>query len=285
MAFTLLGGTALMCAAESPAAEHATNQADPGTSASAPAPTSAPATAPGPDASAGANDGGGAQGDGATGGDDASSVAGRPVTGPINYYQTSCARCHGAYGSGYLESFRKLSAEKLADRIAEMTEGPAQAPLDGEPLDQQIRLHKALQTGEPFVWIASQPEPDGTRIEVLPKTTLRLKTADGTSEIKVDRDHAMLPPLTRPATLIATRDGNTANVEVKPKKVTPARCKHGQHRPTRNRRHRCVDSHSLPRPAQLLHDRSPPPAAWRGRAWARACVGEGAGVRFPRRGR
>jgi hypothetical protein len=72
--------------------------------------------------------------------------------GPIAYFNAKCARCHGKYGSFYGEDFgRKLTDRQLRKVVADMAEGPSQAPLAQPELDAQVAFHRALIARQPFL--------------------------------------------------------------------------------------------------------------------------------------
>lgn len=71
---------------------------------------------------------------------------------PITYFNDKCGKCHGNYGSYWLEGvIAGLSEKKLRDVVDEMAAGPAQAPLEGLALEAQVAYHRSLADGKPFV--------------------------------------------------------------------------------------------------------------------------------------
>lgn len=109
-----------------------------------------------------------------------------PVTGPLTYYQASCARCHSNYGAGYTVHLRELSDERLATAVDDMAHGPAQAPLEGKPLEDQVNLHRALAKGMPFVWLAPHVGDTPVHGEVLPDSKVTIELDGKPTEAKVD---------------------------------------------------------------------------------------------------
>ncbi len=90
--------------------------------------------------------------------------------GPISYFQTHCARCHGAYGQGYGPGFgQKRTPASMRQIVDDMCKGPGQAPLDGPALDHQIEFHLALAQGKPYGLIVGKIG-DRTYLEVTPDT-------------------------------------------------------------------------------------------------------------------
>ncbi len=75
---------------------------------------------------------------------------------PIDYFQESCVRCHGPYGSNYdIKHMAQSSDEKLRAVIHAMAEGPGQAPLDARQLEIETAFHRSLIDGKPFVTLTS----------------------------------------------------------------------------------------------------------------------------------
>jgi cytochrome c553 len=75
---------------------------------------------------------------------------------PLDYFNTSCARCHGDYGSFYGDTFGKnLSDARMLEVVKEMAEGPAQAPLEEKNLKVLVAYHTALRDGKPFLHVVS----------------------------------------------------------------------------------------------------------------------------------
>jgi cytochrome c5 len=83
----------------------------------------------------------------------ASAPASQPVAGPITYYNDNCNRCHGQVDAAYPDSKSPPTGEKLKQIIQDMAEGPAQAPLDASGLAEQVKLHEAIFSRGPYVWI------------------------------------------------------------------------------------------------------------------------------------
>jgi len=77
---------------------------------------------------------------------------------PIGYYDQSCARCHGNYGTNYDANLPKLDDAKLKRLIDEMASGPGQAPLDAAQLERETAYHRSLQDGAPFIAVTKIEE-------------------------------------------------------------------------------------------------------------------------------
>jgi len=78
---------------------------------------------------------------------------------PISYFEESCAKCHGPYGSFWGEGFaRGLSDDDLVRITEEMAAGPGGAPVAGEALLALAAYQRALGAGEPFLAITGAGE-------------------------------------------------------------------------------------------------------------------------------
>ncbi len=75
-----------------------------------------------------------------------------PLTvGPITFFNESCARCHGSYGSNYGEALRRLGDDELTRIVGEMIVGPAMSDLSQPDTRAQVAYHRSLIDGRPFV--------------------------------------------------------------------------------------------------------------------------------------
>jgi hypothetical protein len=101
------------------------------------------------------------------------------VFSPIAYFEASCARCHGSYGRAYGEEFGKNLDERALFRfVKEMTEGPADEPLDGADLESLVAYHRSLIDGRPFVFVSRHAD-DEVVGEVTPGATVRIIAKGG----------------------------------------------------------------------------------------------------------
>ncbi len=97
----------------------------------------------------------------------------------LAYFNTSCATCHGDYGSFYGPTFGQgLSDVQLHDVVEEMADGPAAAPLAPAELAAVIAYHRSLIAGTPYLAVT---ERDGTRVagEVTPGASVSVRTTAG----------------------------------------------------------------------------------------------------------
>lgn len=101
---------------------------------------------------------------------------------PLAYFNASCARCHGDYGSFYGADFAKgLDDAALRNIIDEMAQGPGQAPLAPAELDAVASWHRAVRDKKPFVAIVKSEKTDaGQQLEgeISPGATLQINGAD-----------------------------------------------------------------------------------------------------------
>ena len=80
----------------------------------------------------------------------------RLTTGPVSYFATHCARCHGPNGSYYdSQSLGKLTDARLRQFVKDMSEGAGNAPIKGADLDAQVAYHRAMIRNKPFVAIVN----------------------------------------------------------------------------------------------------------------------------------
>jgi cytochrome c553 len=136
---------------------------------------------------------------------------------PLDYFNTSCARCHGDYGSFYGETFGKtLSDEKMLEVVKEMAEGPAQAPLEEKNLKVLVAYHTALRDGKPFLHVVSSTKSTtGWKLngEATPNSTLRWNQQ--TIELKGHKWELELPA-NGPFLLQASKNGTSQDINLQP---------------------------------------------------------------------
>ncbi len=119
----------------------------------------------------------------------ADSAATGEVFSPIAYFEAHCARCHGSYGKAYGENFGKNLDERALFRfVKEMTEGPADEPLEGSELESLVAYHRSLIDGRPFVFVVASDKAKITG-EVTSGATLQLIDGSGTKHEVVVEGH------------------------------------------------------------------------------------------------
>ncbi|MGE4196849.1 MAG: hypothetical protein AB7G11_06975 [Phycisphaerales bacterium] len=89
------------------------------------------------------------------------------TVGPITFFQQSCARCHGPFGSMYDQTLGKAGDATLRADVVRMVEGPAQKRLGTEEIDALVAYHRALADERAFV-IVTAVLPDHLEIEATP---------------------------------------------------------------------------------------------------------------------
>ena len=135
---------------------------------------------------------------------------------PIGYFNDRCGSCHGNYGAFWGEGFaRHLDDAALREMVREMTEGPAQAPLDPQPLGALIAYHRSLADGTPFILISRR---DGGVLagEVTPGATVIARSGERTIAATVD-GHSWtltLDEIDSDWTIVATRGQQTTRLPV-----------------------------------------------------------------------
>ncbi|HEV7302248.1 MAG TPA: hypothetical protein VGN72_23115 [Tepidisphaeraceae bacterium] len=85
----------------------------------------------------------------------------------FTYFETSCATCHGEYGSAYGDAaIDELNDTELRTAIHNMADGPGNAPVDPPKLQVLFDYHKAMIAKAPFVVVTKKESADGkTTIE------------------------------------------------------------------------------------------------------------------------
>lgn len=92
---------------------------------------------------------------------------------PITYFNDKCGRCHGNYGSYWLDGvIAGLGEPKLREEVELMASGPSQAPLEGLALEVQVAYHRSLADGRPFITLFA--EESGLAGEVTPGSRVLL---------------------------------------------------------------------------------------------------------------
>lgn len=135
--------------------------------------------------------------------------------GPLTYFETNCARCHGPYGSAYGETFGKhLDDAQLEKVIDDMAYGPGNAPLQPRELAVQVAYHKAMISRTPFVVVTKISVADGKATvegEAPPETPV---TVAGFAATFDGHTWRVTVPAGKSFAVVARRDGNSATVEV-----------------------------------------------------------------------
>jgi hypothetical protein len=146
------------------------------------------------------------------------------AVGPLTFFNQSCARCHGQYGSFYGEGFAAQRTDAdLARVVREMVTGPAQASLPRRDLDALTAYHRSLADGRPFVALTHK---EGTVLagEVTPRAAVVLRAAGRLIPAQVvehawtldfsDSFPAGAGALPTPVILEATLDGRSTTLDL-----------------------------------------------------------------------
>ncbi|HUB25744.1 MAG TPA: cytochrome c [Tepidisphaeraceae bacterium] len=74
----------------------------------------------------------------------------------MDYYDQSCARCHGPEGASYGPGLgHNLDDAALVKMCHDMANGPSQNPINGRDLDTETAFHRALIMGNPFLSVTN----------------------------------------------------------------------------------------------------------------------------------
>ena len=81
-----------------------------------------------------------------------------PTDGPVTYYISHCARCHGDPDTAYPDEQdqplkQHARGDELRRMIREMSDAYAPNKLDDASVEQQVVLHNAMFDHKPYVWI------------------------------------------------------------------------------------------------------------------------------------
>jgi hypothetical protein len=157
----------------------------------------------------------------------------RLTVGPISFFQGSCFRCHGPYGSFYDDgALERHPGDDLRAVVARMVLGPAQADLPDPDIEALTAYHRSLLDGKPFLAVLEwptgrgSPAPDAPapanpslRGECTPGSFVRLTLGALQLDAAVDGHEwtIALPAgadLSQPFTLTATLDGRTTSLSL-----------------------------------------------------------------------
>lgn len=133
------------------------------------------------------------------------------TAGPVTYYVSSCARCHGPVDYAYREIKNPRLGQPLRQTIKLMAEGPAMAPLDAAALRQQYDLHVAMLGATPYAWLAP-PAGNVVTGEAIPGTKIVLNTKTGTYQAKMEDYRFVIP--NEPGELKVSREGKEIAIPV-----------------------------------------------------------------------
>lgn len=138
----------------------------------------------------------------------------RLTVGPISYFQKNCARCHGSYGRGFLpDTMARYDDAGLQRIVAEMTVGPAQAPLTVHDLTALVAYIDSIRNKKPFIAIVIRD--NALEGDVTPKSRLQLIQSEGpTIDVPVDGHRWSLTtnPIVESSRLSATLNGKAVTM-------------------------------------------------------------------------
>ena len=119
----------------------------------------------------------------------------------MDYYDTSCAHCHGPYGSFYGPTLgNDLTDDALKKKCHSMEVGPAGSPISDTQNDVVVAYHRSLILRMPYVSVTDTSTPQWAG-EVTPaaKMILDLPTVMIPVVVTDFTWTATLPPNTNPA--------------------------------------------------------------------------------------
>lgn len=132
---------------------------------------------------------------------------------PITYFNDKCGKCHGNYGSYWLEGvIAGLDEKKLREVVDEMAAGPAQAPLEGAALEAQVAYHRSLADERPF--ITAYLEKDALAGEVTPGSRVIL-VMDGREVPATVEEHRWQSQARDASSIRVQKDGKNTELDLK----------------------------------------------------------------------
>lgn len=116
----------------------------------------------------------------------------------LDYFQSSCARCHGDYGSIYGHEFRgKLDDDALREMVLRMSEGQAQAPITADQREAVVGFLRSLRDDHPYGTVVSRQENSFTG-EASPGAKLWLESGAGRADVPLNGHTWQSPTLEDP---------------------------------------------------------------------------------------
>ena len=129
-----------------------------------------------------------------------------PAFAAMDYYDQSCAHCHGPQGSAYGPSLGKdLDDKGLIKVVRDMADGPAQAHLEEPDVLTETAFHRALMLGTPYLSVTAMKGTEWSG-EVMPDAKVTITLAGKTIAAKITDWNwtATLPANTNPADVTIT---------------------------------------------------------------------------------
>jgi len=141
-----------------------------------------------------------------------------PAFAAMNYYDESCARCHGPQGAFYGPSLGgDLDDKGLVKEVRDMADGPAQATLKPEEVEIETAFHRALIVGTPYLAVTDITGDKWTG-EVMPDAKVTVAVGDKKIAAKVDESNwtAELPAGTKIEDVVITAELEGKKTVLKP---------------------------------------------------------------------
>ena len=144
-----------------------------------------------------------------------------PLRGAISLYDKACVRCHGPGGSFYGSDLGKgKTAAQLRKMVWEMCIAQGGLTVSQREVDAMTAYHRSIMYTEPYIEIIAV-SPTAVSGEATPGTTIELQVGTRVLPITLTENRwNVLLDTSKPATIIATRNGKTTRLAVSVGKFT-----------------------------------------------------------------
>jgi len=138
-----------------------------------------------------------------------------PLRGAISLYDKACVRCHGPGGSFYGSDLGKgKTAAQLRKMVWEMCIAQGGLTVSQREVDAMTAYHRSIMYAEPYIEIIAV-SPTAVSGEATPGTTIELQVGSKVVPITLTENRwNVLLDTSKPATVIATRNGKTTRLAV-----------------------------------------------------------------------
>lgn len=138
-----------------------------------------------------------------------------PLRGAISLYDKACVRCHGPGGSFYGSDLGKgKTAAQLRKMVWEMCIAQGGLTVSQREVDAMTAYHRSIMYTEPYIEVIAVTESSVTG-EATPGTVLELRVGSKVLPVALTETRwNVLMDASKPATIIATRNGKTTRLPV-----------------------------------------------------------------------
>lgn len=138
-----------------------------------------------------------------------------PLRGAISLYDKACVRCHGPGGSFYGSDLGKgKTAAQLRKVVWEMCIAQGGLTVSQREIDAMTAYHRSIMYTEPYIEVTAVTESKVTG-EATPGTVLELQVGSKVLPVALTENRwNVLVDASKPATIIATRNGKTTRLAV-----------------------------------------------------------------------